>query len=181
MCTLHSYTLLHSPAARWRPFILLFLTCFIGVSIRPLSAQTTSEPPISHAAAVAVDSVRTLYRRGNDSRALAVADSAMHHGLGSTALQAWRLAALARHPVPGITPVRTARRMASMYPQSPWAWMGLAMTAAALPDSARVARTAARKSLALAPHDSVVRAMAAAALQQAGYVSEAREVTKGKM
>ena len=181
MYTIRHYTTLRPPVAWCRPLSLLLLASLAAVSTHPLAAQTASEPTVSGAAAVALDSVRTLYRRGDDSKAIAVADSAMRHGRGSTALQAWRLAALARHPVPGTTPVRAARRMASMNPQSPWAWMGLALTAAAIPDSARVAHTAARKSLSLAPHDSVVRAMAVAALKQAGYASEARAVTDGKM
>lgn len=76
--------------------------------------------------------------------------------------------------------MRTARRMASMFPQSPWTWMALALTASAVPDSGSVVREAARKSLLLAPSDTVVRAMVADALRRAGFASTADSVVQTK-
>jgi hypothetical protein len=154
---------------------------FIGLAnllIAPaLAAQAdTAEPPLSKAAVAAVETVRRLYDHRDYVAAIAAADTAMRQGAGSTELQAWRVASLVERPDSSTRPLRTARRMASMHPTSPWSWMGLAMAAATTPDSASVAREAATRSLTLAPRDSVVRAMALRALTRAGFAKEAEAI-----
>jgi len=138
--------------------------------------DTTPEPVLSGASAEAVTAVRRLYDREEYGAAVAAADTAMRHGAGSTELQSWRLAALAAHPVGTASPIRTARRMAWMHVRSPWAWMGLAMTTAAVPDSAAVTKEAATKLVALLPNDPTAIAMAARALREGGQLAEAQSV-----